>query len=133
MPCVDFIVMGEAEVVEDGCIDARFALLPNNPRRVLRRPIVLTSSGTSSDFTLPFSGLTSANAKGDATAPTDALPDTEPSPASSTDFVLQFDDVTLYSDNARCTHFVTDGLCSTKITNKDVLWMEKVADLSPGT
>ena len=41
--------------------------------------------------------------------------------------------VTLTSNHARCSHFVTDGLCSTPLTNADVLWMESVSECKPGT
>jgi len=41
--------------------------------------------------------------------------------------------VVLSSNNAGCTHFVTNGLCSKPMSSEDVLWMEKVAGLAKGT
>jgi len=38
----------------------------------------------------------------------------------------------LTSNNSRCADFVTDGYCSTPLTNADLQWMEKVADCKPG-
>ena len=152
----DWITLGECEFREGSAevsTDAiRTALLPHQPRRCLQRPVVLCSNnGKSSRFVTP-TGLSSM--------PHYILPEAEkPSEAINpcTDFVLSGlvaegpsgaslnaireallpadfprTPVRLASNNAKASHWVSNGLCSTAFTNQDYLWMENAAKLDPG-
>lgn len=137
--CTDFITMGVVETDNGGnaSVEAiRFALLPEraNPRRATLKEIPLVSSNTGcSGFVLP-SGLTSrvpAPLTNDSTTS-----DIDGMERNCTEFVLYCtpDAPPVYSNNAGCAHFMmSNGLCSKAFTNEDIVWMERTADLEPGT
>lgn len=155
-PTTDWITLGECEFREGSAeIDPyaiRTALLPHQPRRCLMRPVVLCSNNTKSSRFITPTGLSSM--------PHYVLPQNEkPSEPTNpcTDFVLSglaaegpsgvsLDairdallpadfpraPVSLGSNNAKTSHWVSNGLCSTAFTNQDFLWMENTAKLEPG-
>jgi len=159
MASSDFIVYGLAEASLDGGVtnDAvRTALLPKNTRRCLVSPIRLfsnnrkeaayTTLGLSSPPSVK-SFATSSNLDNiPANACTDFVlfgcaPESEAggiSLAEATTALLSSPvldtrcAVELTSCNSRCEHFVTNGVCSALLTNKDVLWMESVTECAPG-
>jgi len=154
----DFMTWGECELRdgEASVADVRQALLPHQPRRCLVQPVLLCSDNSKSSGFITPAGLTSFRAIPFAAKAN--APATSHSNNSCTDFTLWGEaaegpsgfalegvrrslcparfarrPVSLNSSNSRCTDFVTGGLCSTPLTPHDVLWMEKVARLKPGT
>ena len=153
----DFMTWGECELRdgEASVADVREALLPHQPRRCLVQPVLLCSDNSKATGFITPAGLTSVAqipfaAKAGAPATSNSN--------SCTDFTLWGEaaegpsgfalegikrslcparfarrPVSLNSSNSRCTHFVTNGLCSAPFTTLDVLWLEKVARLKPGT
>lgn len=151
----DWTTIGHAEC-SDSCelteSQVRRALLPHNTRRALVVPVVLMSNiSKKTAFVMP--NLDVASVAQSASSTTDKISN------PCTDFVLvgwaeegeagvplldamkslttRENDgrrtTALVSNNGKCTEFVTDGKCSTKLTNHDVLWMESVAACTPGT
>ena len=162
MVSTDFIVWGAAETSEGGEVTQgalAHALLPHNTRRCLVQPVLLTSNNAKEAGFVTPAGLVSTGAQ-PAPPPTPSTV-ADPPARTCTDFVLTGlaevrgagvsveetstallrrnvgtktrTPVTLTSNHARCSHFVTDGLCSAPLTNKDVLWMESVSGCKPGT
>lgn len=150
---VGYVETSESGDVTHGAVSS--ALLPHNPRRNLVQAILLSSNNTKATGFITDGGLSSVGARRKAVAPP---PATKPLPPTCTDFVLvglaensingvplqeaqkalldregTHSAIQLTSDNKRCTHFVTNGECSTTLTNHDVLWMESVAGCRPGT
>jgi len=133
--CTDWTTIGYVEPAADGgaCLDdMKNALLSKNPRRALMKEVLLVSSNARcAAFVLP-SGITSVASLPGMTEEETATQETTPL-SDSTDWVLVTDDAELCSNNKAATHFVlSNGLCSTPLTNADLTWMESVSEVPKG-
>eukprot|EP00322_Chrysochromulina_rotalis_P002312 CAMPEP_0115850752 /NCGR_PEP_ID=MMETSP0287-20121206/12128_1 /TAXON_ID=412157 /ORGANISM="Chrysochromulina rotalis, Strain UIO044" /LENGTH=310 /DNA_ID=CAMNT_0003304763 /DNA_START=77 /DNA_END=1009 /DNA_ORIENTATION=+ len=146
--CSEFVVFGRVEVDRDGNVPingARFALMSKNPRRNLLSELVLHSCNSGClAFVLPSD---KSSCTMTVFAP-GGIDDVAKLSNLSNDFVMLrtvrdasvagaeagWREAPLFSNNKRCSHFVmANGLSSTMMTTADVLWMERVSNVPPGT
>ena len=157
MPSFDWIAQGYAEKEPTGEYSREAimtCLLNHNPRRCLAKPLLIHSNNAKSAHFVT-GDLASVSCAKEAAGSSNST-----SKNACTDFLLvgyaaESEDsgislkdagssllhgpschrppMLIASDRNRCTHWVSDGMCSTPLTNSDVLWMEAVAGCKPGT
>ena len=118
---------------------APFSLIVRRRRALLKKVMLVSSNRRCTGFVVPSAGLASVPISPVLTSIKEEGEGENPkirseSPSASTDFILLPDEgmgaPPLYSNNKKTSDFVlSSGLCSAMLTNMDVLWMERVAQV----
>ena len=115
------------------------SLIVRRRRALLKKVMIVSSNRRCTGFIVPSVGLASVLISPVLASIKEEVGGEDPrvrreSPGASTDFILLPDKgmgaLPLYSNHKKVSDFVlSSGLCSAVLTNMDVLWMERVAQV----